>query len=286
LATEENEEVTEEQVAKIAQRKAIQKERRSKKRNERSVDAEEDQHVRALKRKKTVVSKQKAADSSKGKNSKPNTNSVSSAQPHTQSLPIDYTQPIRMIPPSPQPSSPSSEGTSSDASTDSSELIEKLDKLQKEQSKKKIPAKRTLKKPKHNSPEEENIFIDTSILDQPTNTTRKSSTILEYLSTHLSGDGFTYSNTNSPDQFHFMNTSSDLPIDPPFPEPPIQTSPSSLADIEQEDPPTYTHTPTPHHTHTHPHEKEKEKGRERKRNPCQTYSYTKRKERKIISEKT
>jgi hypothetical protein len=78
-----------------------------------------------------------------------------------------------MIPPSPQPSSPSSEGTSSDASTDSSELIEKLDKLQKEQSKKKIPAKRTLKKPKHNSPEEENIFIDTSILDQPTNTTRK-----------------------------------------------------------------------------------------------------------------
>ncbi|KAK2363239.1 hypothetical protein QL285_088241 [Trifolium repens] len=246
LATEENEEVTEEQVAKIAQRKAVQKERRSKKRNERPVDAEEDQPVRALKRKKTVVSKQKAADSSKSKNSKPNTDSVSSAQPPTQSPPIDYTQPIRMIPPSPQPSSSSSssssssEGTSSDASTDSSELIEKLDKLQKEQSKKKIPAKRTLKKPKNNSPEEENIFIDTSILDQPTNTKRKSPTILEHLSTHLSGDAFTHSNTNSPDQFHFVNTSSDLPIDPPIPEPPIQTSPSSLADIEQEDPPTFT----------------------------------------------
>ncbi|KAK2370691.1 hypothetical protein QL285_083716 [Trifolium repens] len=243
LATEENEGVTEEQVTKIAQRKAVQKERRSKKRNERPEIAEEDQPVRAPKRKKTVVSKQKAADSSKGKNSKPNTDSVSSAQPPTQSPPIDYTQPIRMIPPSPQPSSPSSsssEGTSSDASTDSSELIEKLDKIQKEQSKKKIPAKRTLKKPKHNSPEEENIFIDTSILDQPTNTTRKSPTILEHLSTHLSGDAFTYSNTNSPDQFHFVNTSSDLPIDPPIPEPPIQTSPSSLADIEQEDPPTFT----------------------------------------------
>ncbi|KAK2395053.1 hypothetical protein QL285_056819 [Trifolium repens] len=226
LATEDIEEVTEEQVAKMAQRKAIQTERRSKKRNERSEFAEEDQPVRAPKRKKTVVSKQKAADSSKGKNSKPNTDSVSSAQPPTQSPPIDYTQPIRMIPPSPQPSSPSSEGTSSDASTDSSELIEKLDKLQKEQSKKKIPAKRTLKKPKHNSPEEENIFIDTSILDQPTNTTRKSSTILEHLSTHLSGDAFTHSNTNSPDKFHFVNTSSDLPIDPPIPEPPIQTSPT------------------------------------------------------------
>ncbi|KAK2380264.1 hypothetical protein QL285_067977 [Trifolium repens] len=243
LATEENEGVTEEQVTKIAQRKAVQKERRSKKRNERPEIAEEDQPVRAPKRKKTVVSKQKAADSSKGKNSKPNTDSVSSAQPPTQSPPIDYTQPIRMIPPSPQPSSPSSsssEGTSSDASIDSSELIEKLDKIQKEQSKKKIPAKRTIKKPKHNSPEEENIFIDTSILDQPTNTTRKSPTILEHLSTHLSGDAFTYSNTNSPDQFNFVNTSSDLPIDPPIPEPPIQTSPSSLADIEQEYPPTFT----------------------------------------------
>ncbi|KAK2368614.1 hypothetical protein QL285_081798 [Trifolium repens] len=240
LATEENEEVTKEQVAKIAQRKDVQKERRSKKRNERPVDTEEDQPVRALKRKKTVVSKQKDADSSKGKNSKPNTDSVSSAQPPTQSRPIDYTQPIRMIPPSPQPSSSSYEGTSSDASTDSSELIEKLDKLQKEQSKKKIPAKRTLKKPKNNLPEEENIFIDTSILDQPTNTTRKSPSILEHLSTHLSGDAFTHSNTNSPDQFHFVNTSSDLPIDPPIPEPPIQTSPSSLADIEQEDPPTFT----------------------------------------------
>ncbi|KAK2374113.1 hypothetical protein QL285_075095 [Trifolium repens] len=218
LATEENEGVTDEQVTKVAQRKAIQKERRSKKRNERPEIAEEDQPVRAPKRKKTVVSKKKAADSSKGKNSKPNTDSVSSAQPSNQSPPIDYTQPIRMILPSPQPSSPSSsssEGTSSDASTDSSELIEKLDKIQKEQSKKKIPTQRTLKKPKHNSPEEENIFIDTSILDQPTNTTRKSHTILEHLSTHLSGDAFTHSNTNSPDQFHFVNTSSDLPIDPP-----------------------------------------------------------------------
>ncbi|KAK2403177.1 hypothetical protein QL285_052638 [Trifolium repens] len=251
IATEEKEEVTKEQVAKVAQRKAVQKERRTKKRNDRPVDAEEDQPVRATKRKKTVVSKQKVADS--GKNSKPNIDSVSSAHPSTQSSPIDYSKPIRMIPPSPQPSSSSSsssEGTSSDTSTDSSELIEKLDKIQKEQDKKKIPVKRTLKKPKNNPPAEENITIDTSILDQPTNTTRKSPTILEHLSTHLSGDAFTHSNTNSPDQFHFVNTSSDLPIDPPIPEPSIQTSPSSLADIEQGDPPTFT--PAQDEVMTHP----------------------------------
>ncbi|KAK2389861.1 hypothetical protein QL285_063423 [Trifolium repens] len=240
ITTEETEEVSKEQVAKIAQRKAAQKERRTKKRQDRPVDAEEEQPVRATKRKKTVVSKQKAADT--GKDSKPNIDSTASAHPSTQSSPIDYTKPIRMIQPSPQPSSSSSsssEGTSSDTSTDSSELIEKLDKIQKEQ-KKKIPVKRTLKKPKINPPAEENITIDTSILDQPTNTTRKSPTILEHLSTHLSGDAFTHSNTASPDQFHFVNTTSNLPSDPPFPEPQIQSPPSSLADIEQEDPPIFT----------------------------------------------
>ncbi|WJX83930.1 hypothetical protein P8452_66554 [Trifolium repens] len=240
ITTEETEGVSKEQVAKIAQRKAAQKERRTKKRQDRPVDAEEEQPVRATKRKKTVVSKQKAADT--GKDSKPNIDSTASAHPSTQSSPIDYTKPIRMIQPSPQPSSSSSsssEGTSSDTSTDSSELIEKLDKIQKEQ-KKKIPVKRTLKKPKINPPAEENITIDTSILDQPTNTTRKSPTILEHLSTHLSGDAFTHSNTASPDQFHFVNTTSNLPSDPPLPEPQIQSPPSSLADIEQEDPPIFT----------------------------------------------
>ncbi|KAK2445494.1 hypothetical protein QL285_016417 [Trifolium repens] len=240
ITTEETEGVSKEQVAKIAQRKAAQKERRTKKRQDRPVDAEEEQPVRATKRKKTVVSKQKAADT--GKDSKPNIDSTASAHPSTQSSPIDYTKPIRMIQPSPQPSSSSSsssEGTSSDTRTDSSELIEKLDKIQKEQ-KKKIPVKRTLKKPKINPPAEENITIDTSILDQPTNTTRKSPTILEHLSTHLSGDAFTHSNTASPDQFHFVNTTSNLPSDPPLPEPQIQSPPSSLADIEQEDPPIFT----------------------------------------------
>ncbi|KAK2354921.1 hypothetical protein QL285_092383 [Trifolium repens] len=241
IATEEKEEVSKEQVAKIAQRKAVQKERRTKKRQDRPADAEGEQPVRAPKRKKTVVSKQKAADS--GKDSKPNIDSTASAHSPTQSSPIDYTQPIRVIPPSPQPSSSSSSSdeTLSDTSIDSTELIAELDNLEKKKEKetKKIPVKRTLKKSKHNPPEEDNITIDTSILDQ-SNTTRKSPTILEHLSTHLSGDAFTHSNTTSPDQFHFVNTTSNLPSDPPLPKPQIQTPPSSLADIEQEDPPTFT----------------------------------------------
>ncbi|KAK2403280.1 hypothetical protein QL285_052735 [Trifolium repens] len=241
IATEEKEEVSKEQVAKIAQRKAVQKERRTKKRQDRPADAEEEQPVRAPKRKKTVVSKQKAADS--GKDSKPNIDSTASAHSPTQSSPIDYTQPIRVIPSSPQPSSSSSSSdeTLSDTSIDSTELIAELDNLEKKKEKetKKIPVKRILKKSKHNPPEEYNITIDTSILDQ-SNTTRKSPTILEHLSTHLSGDAFTHSNTTSPDQFHFVNTTSNLPSDPSLPEPQIQTPPSSLADIEQEDPPTFT----------------------------------------------
>ncbi|KAK2389866.1 hypothetical protein QL285_063428 [Trifolium repens] len=237
ITTEETEEVSKEQVAKIAQRKAAQKERRTKKRQDRPADAEEEQPARATKRKKSVVSKQKAADS--GKHSMPNIDSTASAHPSTQSPPIDYTQPIRMIQPSPKSSS--SEETLSDSSIDSTELIAELDKLEKEKPVHK-PTKRITKKPiLIVSDEESPTIIDTSILDQPTNTTTiKSPTILDHLSTHLSGDAFTHSNTASPDHFHFVNTTSNLPSDPPLPEPQIQSPPSSLADIEQENPPTFT----------------------------------------------
>ncbi|KAK2394345.1 hypothetical protein QL285_056187 [Trifolium repens] len=237
ITTEETEEVSKEQVAKIAQRRAAQKERRTKKRQDRPADAEEEQPVRATKRKKSVVSKQKAADS--GKHSMPNIDSTASAHPSTQSPPIDYTQPIRMIQPSPKSSS--SEETHSDSSIDSTELIAELEKLEKEKPVHKH-TKRITKKPiLIVSDEESPTIIDTSILDQPTNTTTiKSATILDHLSTHLSGDAFTHSNTASPDHFHFVNTTSNLPSDPPLPEPHIQSPPSSLADIEQEDPPTFT----------------------------------------------
>ncbi|KAK2397478.1 hypothetical protein QL285_059047 [Trifolium repens] len=227
-ATEDDERVTEEQVAKIVQRKAVEKEMRSKKRNERPAAAEEDQPVRATKRIKTVVAKKKVAGTSKGNISKPNADSTSEAQPLNPSSPIDYTKPLNEILPSPQllsSSSSSSEGTFSDTSTDSSELLIRFDKFQKEKSKKKIhvkrtPMKKTLKKTK-TKPQEENIVIDTSILDQPTNTTRKSPTILDHLSTHLSGDAFTYSN-----------------LEPPITI--VQTPPPIFAASEQENPPTFT----------------------------------------------
>jgi hypothetical protein len=97
LATEEHEVVTDEQLTSIAQRKAVQKERRSKKRLDRPADAEEDQNVRAAKKKKTVVSKRKAADTSKGNSSKPNTDSTSNAQTSKQPSPIDFTKPLSVV---------------------------------------------------------------------------------------------------------------------------------------------------------------------------------------------
>jgi hypothetical protein len=226
-ATEDDERVNEEQVAKIVERKAVEKERRSKKRNERPATAEEDQPEKATKRIKIVVAKKKAAGTSKGNISKPISDSTSEAQPLNPSSPIDYTEPLRVILPSPQPLSSSSEGPFSNTSTDSSEQLIRFDKIQKETSKKKIPVKRTpmkktLKKTK-TKPQEETITIDTSILDQPTNTTRKTPSILDHLTTHLSGDAFTHSNLESPNHpiNKFVNNTSEPPQDPPVQEPPI-----------------------------------------------------------------
>ncbi|KAK2356306.1 hypothetical protein QL285_093651 [Trifolium repens] len=202
-ATEDDERVTKEQVAKIVQRKAVEKERRSKKRNERSVDAEEDQPVRAPKKKKTVVSKTKAADTSKGNISKPNADSTSEAQPLNPSPPIDYSKPLNVILPSPQPLSSSSslEGTSSDYRTDSSELLRKsakyLKKVQKETPKKSKPITMT----------KAYATDDNAVLDN--------------LVSHISGDAFTSSHLNSPNHPQFVNTTSELPQDPPVQEPPI-----------------------------------------------------------------
>ncbi|KAK2444065.1 hypothetical protein QL285_015120 [Trifolium repens] len=224
-ATEDDERITEEQVAKIAKRKAVEKERRSKKRNERPAAAEEDQPVRATKRIKTVASKKKVAGTSKGNVSKPKTISNSEAQ----TPPIDYTEPLRVILPSPQPLSSSSKGTFSDTSTDSSELLRKsskhFNKIQKE-----TPMKKTPEKTKNNPPEE-TIVIDTSILD--------------HLTTHLSGDAFTHSNLNSPNHpiNKFLNNTSEPPQDPPIQEPPItivRTPPPIFVAPEQENPPTST----------------------------------------------
>jgi hypothetical protein len=206
---------------------AAKKEKRTKKRNERPPPSEEEKTspARPTKRIKSLASRQrKAADPSKGNISKPNADSTSKAQPLNPSPPIDYSKPLNVILPSPQPlsSSSSSEGTSSDYSTDSSELLRKSAKYLKK------AQKETPKKTKNKQPEE-TIIIDTTILD--------------HLSTHLTGDAFTHSNKNSPNLFQFVNTTSELPQDPPVQEPPIipvQTPPPTFVAPEQENPPTST----------------------------------------------
>jgi hypothetical protein len=89
---------------------------------------------------------------------------------------------------------------------------------------KKTPKKTT------NIPPKEAVVIDTSILD--------------HLTTHLSGDAFTHSNLDSPNHpiNKFVNTTSEPPQNPPVQEPPItivQTPPQIFAS-EQENPPTST----------------------------------------------
>ena len=78
-----------------------------------------------------------------------------------------------------------------------------------------------------NNPPKEAVVIDTSILD--------------HLTTHLSGDAFTHSNLDSPNHpiNKFVNTTSE----PPVQEPPItivQTPPQNFVVPEQENPPTST----------------------------------------------
>ncbi|KAK2403232.1 hypothetical protein QL285_052688 [Trifolium repens] len=207
-----------------AKAEAAEKEKRTKKRNERPPPSKEEKTspARPTKRIKSLASRQrKVADPSKGNISKPNADSTSEAQPLNPSPSIDYTKPLNVILPSPQPlSSSSSEGTSSDYSTDSSELLRKSAKnLKKAQ-------KETPKKTKNKQPEE-TIIIDT--------------TILYHLSTHLTGDAFTHSNTNSPNHLQFVNTTSELPQDPPVQEPPIilvKTPPPTFVASEQENSPT------------------------------------------------
>ena len=60
---------------------------------------------------------------------------------------------------------------------------------------------------------------DNPLPEQPTNTS-----VLDHLTTHLSGDAFTHSNRNSPIQSPPMNTT-----EPPVQA--IQTPPSSINDI-------------------------------------------------------
>ncbi|KAK2428242.1 hypothetical protein QL285_026776 [Trifolium repens] len=223
---------------------AVQKERQSKKRNDRPQASEEDQNpTTPAKRLKSRASKPK------GKISEPNTSSIPVAQdinpepqpsisqpPQTtnQTNPIDLTMPLSVVLPDPETLQTSS---SSDTSTDSDEFIAKIIKEAPKKTNFKKTTKRPIKKPIQLSSDEETpIIIDTTILNQPANT----ESVLEHLQQHLSGDAFTHSNPNTPPRFPFNNPSADQATQEPPVTQSIQTPPTSLDHISQVNPPTFT----------------------------------------------
>ncbi|KAK2368768.1 hypothetical protein QL285_081940 [Trifolium repens] len=203
---------------------ATEKERRSKKRNERPPASEEDKPVRTTKRIKSVAPRPllKATSISKGNVSEPNTSSNSEAQAQNQPPPstsIDFTKPIRMIIPTPISSDSSSsdslsEGTLTDSSSETiSEIIKRAPKPKPK------PKQKTKTPPSKGTVSEDNSFLD-------------------HLTPHLSGDAFTTSNLNSPNHpiNKFVNATTKT-----FQEPPIitvQAPPLHFAAPEQENPNT------------------------------------------------
>ncbi|KAK2381479.1 hypothetical protein QL285_069073 [Trifolium repens] len=189
-----------------------EKEKRTKKRNERPSSSGDDDNVPLsakipIKRQKMVASKPplKAAGISKGNVSEPNTCSNSEAQTQNQppsSTSIDFTKPLRMIIPTPissDSSSSSSDGTLNDSSSETiSEVIKSAPK----------PKPKSKPYSKISTPKEV-VAEDTSFLD--------------HLTPHLSGDAFTHSNLNSPNHpiNKFLNVTAETPIKPVVQEPPI-----------------------------------------------------------------
>ncbi|KAK2444738.1 hypothetical protein QL285_015742 [Trifolium repens] len=223
---------------------AIQKERRSKKRNDRPQASDEDQNpAMPAKRLKSRASKPK------GKVSETNTSSIPIAQdinpepqpsisppPQTtnQTNPIDFTVPLSVV----LPDHGTILSSSSDTSTDSDESIAKIIRKAPKKTNLKRTTKRPIKKPIQLSSDEETpIIIDTTILHQPANT----ESVLDHLQQHLSGDAFTHSNPNTPPRFPFTNTTADQVTQEPPVTQSFQTPPPSLDHISQVNPPTFTH---------------------------------------------
>ncbi|KAK2354955.1 hypothetical protein QL285_092413 [Trifolium repens] len=221
---------------------AVQKERQSKKRNDRPQASEEDQNpTMPAKRLKSRASKPK------GKISEPNTSSIpvaqdiypepqpSISQPPSstnQTQPIDFTVPISVV----LPDHKAISSSSSDTSTDSEEFIAKIIREGPKKTNLKKTTKRPFKKPIQLSSDEETpIIIDTTILNQSTTT----ESVLDHLQQHLSGDAFTHSNPNSP-RFPIIKPSTVQTIQEPPIVQSIQTPPPSLDHISQVNPPTFT----------------------------------------------
>ncbi|KAK2423122.1 hypothetical protein QL285_033597 [Trifolium repens] len=209
----------------------VEKERRSKKRNERSPATEDDQAVRAPKRIKTKAKRIPNKAPPKGNISETNINRKYVAQDLPFPSPtIDLSKPISMILPNQKQgtvlvsssSSSSSESTLSDYITDIAEVLRKSTR------KLKSFKQKTPQKTKNNSPKEA-VAEDTSILD--------------HLTPHLSGDAFTHSNLSSPNHpiNNFLNVTTDPPQEPLVQEPPttiVQIPPSHIVAPEQENPNT------------------------------------------------
>ncbi|KAK2369623.1 hypothetical protein QL285_082745 [Trifolium repens] len=194
---------------------AAEKERRSKKRNERPPPSEEGEKTlpaRPAKRTKIMAKRplKKAADTPKGNVSEPNTSSNFKVQAQNKpslSSKIDMSKPISMILPnqtqpriiiSSSPSSSSSDSSLEDTLTDSSS--ETISEIIKKAPKPKPKPKQKIK----TSPPKGIVSEDNSFLD--------------HLTPHLSGDAFTTSNLNSPNHpiNKFVNATTET-----FPEPPI-----------------------------------------------------------------
>ncbi|WJX45900.1 NADH:ubiquinone reductase (H(+)-translocating) [Trifolium repens] len=238
----------------------VQKEKWTKKRHDRPSASEEDQNL-AKPAKKLKV----RASKPKGKISESNTSSIpvaqvigsepqpSIAKPSTsqppssntvpnQTQPIDYTVPLSVVLPSVKLSSSSS----SDTSTASDELIATLIRESNLKQKKTLTPKRTsfkkttkktTIKPIHlSSDEEPTIYVDTTILNQPTN----QDSVLEHLEQHMCGVAFTNSNPNSPPQFPSMNLTNNSPVHETQNTQVIHTPPPSLDHISHVNPPTFT----------------------------------------------
>ncbi|KAK2423315.1 hypothetical protein QL285_033778 [Trifolium repens] len=235
----------------------VQKEKRTKKRHDRPSASEEDQNpAKPAKRVKVRASKPKGKISESntssipvaqdiGSEPQPSIDKPSTSQPpssNNQTQPIDYTVPLSVVLPFVKPSSSSS----SDTSTASDELIatliresnlkQKKTLTPKRTSFKKTTKKTTIKLIHLSSDEEPTIYVDTTILNQPTN----QDSVLEHLEQHMCGVAFTNSNPNSPPHFPSMNLTNNSPVHKTQNTQVIHTPPPSLDHISQVNPPTFT----------------------------------------------
>jgi hypothetical protein len=170
----------------------VENERRSKKRNERPPPSEEERTMpaRATKRTKTVAPRRtkKAASTNTGKVSEPNTNSSSKAQDQLPpSTTIGYTKPLVMIKPTPTVQISSSSSSSSESSSSSSEGAESNSSHE--------PISKLLRKAPKLKPNPKPQSTKTPIVKEFVS---EGNSVLDHLTSHISGDAFTTSNLNSP----------------------------------------------------------------------------------------